>query len=204
MRHAFDMDQERAVCAAMTEAFFFGYGSLVNRRTHVYTPGHRAALRGWRRAWRATDARPAAFLTVVRDPDAVTDGLIAPVPGGDWAALDAREAAYERHDASDHTHHESEASAIAVYAIAPDRMRHASDAHPILLSYLDTVVQGFLAEYGPAGAARFFDATIGWDLPVLDDRGAPRYPRAQPLTDAERMVVDDGLARLSVRVLRGG
>ena len=36
--------------------------------------------------------------------------------------------------------------------------------------------------------------TDGWHVPVLDDRAAPRYPRAQTLTDRERILVDDALA----------
>lgn len=185
------------------EPFFFGYGSLVNRRTHDYGRVAPARLSGWRRVWQATDARPAAFLTVVRAPGAVTEGLIAAVPGADWAALDAREAAYQRHDATRDTAHDSDARAISVYAIAPERRRPSTPDHPILLSYLDTVIQGFLAEYGAAGAARFFDTTLGWDGCVLDDRAAPSYPRATRLHAEERAVVDAGLARVGVQVVRG-
>ncbi len=49
----------------MRDPHFFGYGSLVNRRTHVYDSAHRATLEGWRRVWRPTALRPAAFLTAV-------------------------------------------------------------------------------------------------------------------------------------------
>ena len=78
------------------DAWFFGYGSLVNRDTHHFQGAQPAQLAGWRRVWRHTDLRPVAFLTVVPDPNGVIDGLIAPVPEGDWAALDIREGAYVR------------------------------------------------------------------------------------------------------------
>ncbi|MDX5384038.1 MAG: gamma-glutamylcyclotransferase, partial [Rhodobacterales bacterium] len=38
----------------MKDAFFFGYGSLVNRATHDYGQARAATLPGWRRAWRHT------------------------------------------------------------------------------------------------------------------------------------------------------
>ena len=39
---------------------------------------------------------------------------------------------------------------------------HPQPKTPILLSYLDVVVQGYLAEFGEAGVARFFASTDGW------------------------------------------
>lgn len=187
---------------AMKHPYFFGYGSLVNRRTHAFTPCHRARIMGWRRAWCATAMRPEAFLTAIPDPDAETLGLIAPVPNDDWAALDAREAGYGRHDATAQVIHEAGAvSRIAVYAIAAEHRLASSTEHPILMSYLDVVIQGFAAEYGSDGARAFFDTTAGWETPILNDRDAPLYPRAQSLTGAERALVDEGLARLGCRVL---
>ena len=61
----------------MSEAYFFGYGSLVNRNTHGYAPCHTARATGWRRTWARMADRPLAILTVVPDPDSEIDGLIA-------------------------------------------------------------------------------------------------------------------------------
>ncbi len=179
----------------MKNAFFFGYGSLVNRSTHIYTDAHPASVRGWRRAWRHTDLRGVSFLTVVPDADCTIDGLIAGVPGDDWAALDEREAAYGRVPVSDHVDHPlPQRPEIAIYAIAAPNHHSPTDAHPILLSYIDVVLQGYLREFGTKGAQRFLDTTDGWHAPVLDDRAAPQYPRHQLLTSAERAFVDDALA----------
>lgn len=186
----------------MTDAFFFGYGSLVNRLTHGFDPAHCATLRGWRRAWRATAERKVAYLTAIPDAGCTIKGLIAPVPGESWAALDVREAAYDRHAVEGTVDHDgASADQIAVYAIAPERRMIPTTDHPVLLSYLDVVIQGYLAEFGADGAAHFFATTIGWDAPILDDRAAPLYPRAQRLTDAERAVVDKGLGDLGCTVL---
>ncbi|MCB2116245.1 MAG: gamma-glutamylcyclotransferase [Rhodobacteraceae bacterium] len=168
---------------------FFGYGSLVNRATHDNAPATPARLSGWRRIWRHTYLRDWPYLSA-EPADAAIDGLIAAVPGDDWAVLDRREAAYRRHPlahdrlspAPDWAHR------IEVYAVDE---AHAlpPNGHPILLSYLDTVVQGFLREFGERGVADFFATTAGWTA-ILDDRTAPHYPRHQPTTKAERALTD--------------
>ena len=159
--------------------YFFGYGSLVNRSTHNYGNPTRATAQGWRRLWRHTGKRPVAFLTVVPDPSCCIDGLIASVPGADWAALDAREWAYDRVPASDQVRHDLDHQpSIHLYTVAPDR-NHAPDTqHPILLSYIDVVVQGYLTEFGIDGATRFFETTDGWDAPILNDRAKMPVQRA--------------------------
>ena len=128
-------------------------------------------------------------------------GLVAEVPGGDWSALDVRETGYTRapaHAVIDDQHHP-----IQVYSVPQSHARSPSDGHPILLSYLDAVIQGFLVEYGAAGAAHFFDTTAGWQAPILDDRSAPQYPRAQVLSKAELSAVDDGLRKLGAQIRKG-
>ena len=181
----------------MKDAFFFGYGSLVNRATHVFDDAHRASVAGWRRAWRATDLRQEAFLTVLPDADSHIDGLIAGVPGPDWAALDQREAAYGRVPVSDHvTHPLPHRPEIAIYAIPEGRHHAPTNDHPVLLSYIDVVLQGYLREFGPKGLTHFLDTTDGWHAPVLDDRAKPRYPRHQRLSPWEQEQVDAGLARV--------
>lgn len=171
---------------------FFGYGSLVNRATHGYGDAAPARAQGWVRVWQATAIHQIAYLSVEPAPGVAIDGLIAAVPGGDWAALDAREHAYARHDLRDVAHDYPRAGQIMIYRVEP---RHVVPAgcHPILLSYLDTVVQGFLREFGEAGVARFFATTLGWEAGLVDDRAAPRYPRAQRLSARERAIVDAGL-----------
>ena len=183
-------------------AYFFGYGSLVNLATHGFCDAHPARAHGWRRIWRHTHLRPVAFLTAVPDPACSIDGMIAHVPGDDWAALDAREGAYARIAACEAIEHPlSHRPAVALYAIPPEAHGHHETAHPVLLSYVDVVIQGYLKAYGEAGAQRFLDTTSGWDAPVMNDRAAPIYSRHQPLTCDERSFVDDALKRLAVTLI---
>lgn len=183
-------------------AYFFGYGSLVNRSTHAFQDAQPARLNGWRRRWRPTSLREVAFLSVVEDEGSWIDGLIAPVPDADWHALDICEGAYDRIAAEHMIEHPlPHRPQIAVYSVPGSHPADGKDHH-LLLSYVDVVVQGYLREFGEGGARHFFDTTDGWDAPVLDDRAAPHYPRACALTRAETEVVDAGLADLKVAMRR--
>ena len=177
----------------MNHNMFFGYGSLVNRATQDYPGVKRATVSGWRRAWRHTGARKVAFLTAVPCPNTRIDGLLAEVPGGDWAALDAREWAYIRAPAEP-------GRGAQIYHIPADLHTAPSHTHPILLSYLDVVVQGYLNEFREAGVTRFFATTDGWEAPIINDRTAPQYPRAQQLSPDETALVDAMLSDVGATV----
>jgi hypothetical protein len=179
------------------DPYFFGYGSLVNRATHDYARAAPARVRGWARVWRGTSLRKVAYLSATEAPGVEIDGLIAAVPGGDWRALDLREAAYARHPLAMVSHDLPGALSIMIYKVEPHHVSTAAE-HPILLSYLDVVVQGYLREFGEGGVARFFETTHGWEVGVLDDRAAPQYPRAQVTTDRERALVDAAIRDLGI------
>lgn len=186
----------------MEHGYIFGYGSLVNRRTHGYAETASARLRGWRRTWRHTALRPLAFLTAVPDEACEIDGLVARIEGPDWTSLYERERAYDRVPALEVTHALSHRPPVEVFAIPEGKHAAATDVHPVLLSYIDTVVQGFHDVHGETGVRRFFDTTTGWNAPIADDRAAPIYGRHQALAPGERDLVDDSLARLGCRFVR--
>ena len=191
-----------AFCAGMIEPYFFGYGSLVNAETHSYPDPIPAKLAGWRRMWRHTTMSDVAFLTVVPDSCTTLEGLLAQVPDNDWAALDEREKAYFRTPVTPEaaTVQLPDEISVQIYQTRTDQDVGPMVKHPILLSYLDVVVQGYLRVFGEDGVARFFATTSGWEAPVLNDRMAPRYPRHQHLDGAETALVDAHLAALSAHV----
>ncbi len=184
----------------MTQPHFFGYGSLVNRRTHAYNEAHPARITGWRRVWRHVATREVAFLTAYPAKDATLDGLIALVPGGDWDALDQREFSYLRETAEGVAHPLQSEPDVHIYHAPPHLHAPATEKHPVILSYLDAVVQGYLQEFGTDGVRNFFDTTDGWDAPIRDDRRAPVYSRHQSLTRVERSLVDSELDRVGAHV----
>ena len=163
---------------------FFGFGSLVNQKTHDYaiTP---ATLKGWRREWMATTVRDFAFLSAAPDPCTNILGVTAIMADQNWSDLDRREYAYQRVDVSDQFADHDE---TVIYQVA--RQNIAKDPKPLLLSYLDVVVQGFVAIGGEGAVTDFFQTTQGWDCGIYDDRNHPIYPRAQSLTAAETELCD--------------
>lgn len=178
-------------------SFVFGYGSLVNESTHAMRPVRPARVSGWKREWRHTALRPVAFLTATPDPTAQIDGLLAAVPDADWAELDLREAAYVRCTA-DIADADAETSA-QIYHVPEGHHAPATTLHPVLLSYIDIVVAGYLGHFGEAGVRRFFDSTEGWDAPILDDRSAPRYSRYRPVNTDIPDLTDAHLNRVGAR-----
>ncbi len=90
------------------------------------------------------------------------------------------------------------------YGSLVNRATHVFDAtHPVLLSYIDVVVQGFLWEFGEAGVERFFDSTDGWAAPILNDRAEPVYLRAQRLEPHETELANHHLTRVGATLTDG-
>ena len=186
----------------MRDPFFFGYGSLVNRATHHYAPAHRARVSGWKRAWRYSASRGVPFLTAVPCPATEIDGLVALVPGADWRALDEREAGYARQSAGPGLSAEAGVDEAQIYAVPAADWAADIDA-PIWLSYVDVVLQGYLREFGEEGVRDFMATTEGWEIPIIDDRARPGYPRHQPVSAAHRAWFDSLLADIGATVRRG-
>ena len=185
----------------MQHRYVFGYGSLVNRAT-LDRPddAHPAELHGWARCWRHIASRQVAILTAVQKKDAVIAGLVVGVAEADWGKLERREEAYDRASVSTVTHALETDTATSVFHIPADKHPLASAPRPILLSYLDVVVQGYFRVFGESGVAAFFETTEGWDAPILNDRADPIYPRHQLLTSKETALVDHHVARLPAQV----
>jgi hypothetical protein len=185
----------------MPDPFFFGYGSLVNCATHDYEQPQPARVSGWRRQWRHTSLRDVAYLTVREAPGQTIDGLIAAVPKGDWVALDIREKAYDRlHLGDRHISHEHpDQISVQMYKAKGGNDAPSSIRHPVLLSYLDTVIKGYLDVFGESGVHDFFATTDGWDAPIHNDRATPIYPRHAALTDDILGFVDQMLHSVGVQ-----
>ena len=186
---------------------YFGYGSLVNRATHRrdVVDCIPARLLGWRRHWRPRPDMPgfpAALLSIRREEGAGCDGLLVIDRADNLAAVDAREARYNRVRL-----HASELNLIsAVPADCPIFVYEAKadiPVHPqppkILQSYLDAVLQGFRAVHGEEGVRRFLEETEGFGIARHLDRDEPVYPRAVKLSEDERMIFDQLLDRATAK-----
>jgi hypothetical protein len=187
----------------MIQDCVFGYGSLVNASTHDFLAPNPARLSGWRRYWCQIEATDHAFLSICRSEGDIIDGLLAPVEPQQWPGLDAREAGYDRLSSlaaiytDDHAACES---ACTVYAVPPITSPTRPCTAPILRSYLDVVLQGYLTVFGLDGAKRFM-ASTDWNCAVLDDRAAPLYPRHQHISAAENSAITALLHRFQLTLL---
>lgn len=186
--------------------YYFGYGSLVNRDTRpVGEFSEPATLKGWRRVWenRTADlarSQQSTSLSIEKltDPSIGSiEGVIARMPASGLIQLDQREAGYDRlklpvdqFELTDRV----ETDFVYVYQSELSHRFLANEEHPILQSYIDCVLAGYLTQFGPAGMQAMVDSTKGWDRPVMDDRAAPHYPRAVDIDTNLRLRIDQLLA----------
>ena len=170
----------------------FGYGSLVNTLT---LPDHRAVwaatVTGWRRAWCASGGGSCA-LSIVEAENQAIDGLVVVFDDAMWPEVRAREKRYRWFVLPDFP------ETVITFRAGTEADRWADEINPVHLSYVDTVLQGYLRKFGSDGGRRFVETTAGWDVPFVDDREAPRYPRATPLDKTDRAQIDDLLRSAGV------
>lgn len=198
--------------AGDTEGFatYFGYGSLVNRKTRpADEPFQRATLTGWRRQWAHRANRPwqhdhtsrsgagVSALSVEEHADSAIDGVLVPIARQDLPQLDAREEGYYRVElpASAFTVDEPlNVDTVIMYVSGDSQSGWANTDYPLIQSYVDCVIDGFHTLFGEAGVKRFLETTEHWTLPLYNDRLQPLYPRWIELTDEQRQQTDRWLS----------
>lgn len=196
---------------------YFGYGSLVNRETRPADEhAQPARLNGWQRVWdhRVTDpnrGKPCTSLSIEPGPGLVVqagqevvpagiDGVLVRLPREQLPQLDAREAGYDRLSLplSDFVLSaellrqldEEGVDSIMVYRSHTDNRVLADHDHPVLQSYVDCVMAGYLHRFGQQGVRDMVSSTRGWECPLFDDRADPFYPRWVEVDDAGRACFD--------------
>ena len=168
-------------------ATFFGYGSLVNLRTHKYHNPKPTQIVGWKREWVSSSIRDIAFLSVRPSKTTTLQGMSASTENIGWKSLDLRETGYFRLKLLNLN--------MQMY-IGDPKTINDHIKQPILLSYIDCVIQGYHEHFGEQGVIDFFATTVNWDHPILNDRNLPQYPRAITLKQYEQDLVDYHLAQL--------
>ncbi|SNY93046.1 hypothetical protein SAMN04515647_3319 [Cohaesibacter sp. ES.047] len=183
---------------------YFGYGSLVNDDTrNPESFGFSGRLKGYRRRWsiwrESAERREFGFggtaaLSVVADPDAYCDGLLVFDLKSHLPQVDVREAMYDRVKLDLSNFSTSDTIPLGldcyIYVGQPAHTEEVDPAYPILQSYVDAVMQGFLHKFGKPGLDRFVEETEGWKTPIVKDRDRPFYPRSITLTLEEAELLD--------------
>jgi len=191
-----------------TRINYFGYGSLVNRDTRPASEvADTARLMGWRRVWEHRVIEPnreklCTSLSVEPLEDTVAggiDGVVVSIPVHELAQLDERESGYERltlpadcFDLPD----SFEGDEVMVYRSLPENRALADSEHPILQSYVDCVMAGYLRRFSETGLRALMDSTRGWDRSIFDDRVDPFYPRWVEVDDISCAMFDEYLDKV--------
>ncbi|WP_082735600.1 gamma-glutamylcyclotransferase family protein [Polycladidibacter stylochi] len=192
---------------------YFGYGSLVNTRTiPPQTRYFACELKGWVREWRVCATwnnelnTGVCALTVRPEKNSNIKGLYVQDDYKNLQSLDERESHYDRVQLPENQVTVEAQNLIKnasyIYRATPMFNQWGTAQHPILQSYIDCVLQGFFDFWGEAGIDHFMESTRGWDsVPILHDRKAPKYVRAQKCSDQLIALIDDYLNRYNVSYL---
>ena len=198
------MSLEDVLAAPEDWVGYFGYGSLVNDRTrNAESFGYAGRLKGYRRRWsiwtasaerRAFGFGGVAALSVTQDHSAYCDGLLVFDRKDHLPKVDEREAMYDRVpldlNAFSTEHDIPDGIDCYIYVGQPAHTDAIDPSFPILQSYVDAVMQGFLHKFGEEGVARFVRETDGWQTPIVKDRDRPFYPRSVELSLNEQILID--------------
>lgn len=185
-------------------ACYFGYGSLVNRDTRPDAENAvNATLKGWRRVWehrvRSADEQRRCTSLSIEPADEQIDGVLVTIPVDELAALDHREAGYERLSlpGSDFVSPEGVcADKVYLYRSLGCNRHPADSTHPILQSYVDCVMAGYQQRFGDDGLNRMLHTTRAWNTALFNDRQLPRYPRSVTVPEQQLIEFDARLATL--------
>ena len=191
---------------------YVGYGSLVNRDTlrTDYVHAQPVRLHGWRRCWRPRmqgdpipSRLPSSMLSVRQVPDSIIDGLLVFDKLSNLPAVDEREATYDRItvpiERLEILGGPVPDCVVYVYEAQTNTAPH-DPGHPILQSYLDAVLQGYLREFGRQGVHDFIGSTDGFERDIHTDRHDPIYTRPVTLADEERHLFDTLLENRITRI----
>jgi len=185
----------------MSSTSYFVYGSLVNPRArHKPLAAVPAVLRGWVRQWKHcidSSSGKVCALTAGKKPGAEILGVVLMDDQADLGALDAREVGYRRIEVPvsiKNLVNGYEEKECFFYVSSPECYRSGNEEYPIWRSYLDCVLAGYWDLGGTVAVEEFCRSTEGWEVPILDDRCSPLYPRSIGLEKYQQAAIDDILA----------
>jgi hypothetical protein len=186
--------------------YIFGFGSIINTETHAPwlgvdsqpLKGQSATIApsfGYRRGWNFRSNTGFTALGIVRDKGGgnLINGVLFRIPHTMLSGFDRREVGYTRLELdSNHLIFEKENNSsknncctsfnirrdekIWVYVPNSEFCAESNEDHPILQSYVDTVMQGCLHWGGIQMARQFVETTDSWSSYFLNDTPSSRRP----------------------------
>jgi hypothetical protein len=179
---------------ATNQHFILAYGSLISSDSRAKTGETGQVwpvkLHGFERHWAVVDPdMDMSTVAIQKSENAACNGILVAVAEDQIALFDEREIGYQRSQVLPEqlTAYLDEPLPEGTYWVYhTEEIKHPEEACPIVLSYVDVILSGCL-EHGDAFALDFLALTKGWQSPLINDRPAPRYPRAQPELPTERL-----------------
>ena len=164
--------------------YIFGYGSLIDASSRAATGDtgrmHPVRIAHLQRAWHVVSPNGYTLVGVTPRRGASCNGVLSQVTPDVLPRFDRRERRYHRviipQQAVTSLTGES-LSGATIWTYLTSRPGQASDAYPLVQSYIDVILTGCLA-LGADFAAEFIETTQGWESAWLNDRAQPRYARA--------------------------
>ena len=175
----------------------FGYGSLINAKTHnlggLMTP---VKLRNWRRHWKQVVKTPHGefiAMTIEKEPNSIIDGALISIDQDILKQLDIREAGYQRVllDCGEFTDLSNDPANNKIYTYTTGAVDLSpKKSIPILQTYIDCILAGVIDFFGENHLSRFVLSTGGWHTPIINDRDSPLYARAQHISSDKLSLID--------------
>ncbi|MEC8080300.1 MAG: gamma-glutamylcyclotransferase family protein [Pseudomonadota bacterium] len=177
----------------MSRHFILGYGSLISSTSRAKTGETGQVwpvkLKGYERTWSVmSQALGMSSVAVIKASDKACNGVLIEVAEDQFPLFDEREHGYERAQVSRsqlHPYHEEELPEGTYWVYHTKEVVTPCQHYPIVLSYVDVILSGCL-EHGDHFLHDFLSLTQGWRAPLVNDRRAPVYPRAQTELSTER------------------
>ena len=167
----------------MNKKFLFAYGSLVNhfsrKKVIQNVSSFYGNLSAYKRIWCINvEAKKFTGLGLIYDKNHYCNGIYIPISEEDINRLDEREIKgsgnkYERilinNTLCDKRFKENE-----VYTYVSKVIENPSPNCPLIQSYIDVVIQGFI-QYNKEYAKEFCQTTFKWNENYINDRNNPIY-----------------------------
>lgn len=202
-----------------SEHYVIAYGSLLSHDSRSRFSGINCQaipvlLRGWRRSWMTrTLHQQQTFLSAKADKDASFNGALLPIEqispelvkreqNYEFVQVQSSQLSILEHEQREIMH--SQLARKSVWICQNKQNESADPLYPICQTYVDTCLAGCLETGLTDFALHFLQSTMGWDAGWINDRHAPRYPRAAATSQHSQQQIDQILAQADLLQFREG
>jgi hypothetical protein len=200
-----------------SEHYIIAYGSLLSndsrsRFSGLHCQAIPVRLAGWRRAWTtrtlheqqtclsAKVEKNASFNAVLLPIEQISPELVKREKDYEFVQVHSSQLSLLDKEQDQITH--NQLASKSVWICQNKLNESANPRYPICQTYVDTCLAGCLETGLINFAVHFLQSTMGWDAGWINDRHAPRYPRAAVTSQHSQQLIDDILAQADLLQFR--